>query len=137
MLDLVLQSLVGLGLMEAIDRERGEVAAGEDRLRRAEEETPAKLDELTEREERRAAERETLVERRQKCCQRLDSRLLAHYERIALKRRPAVGVLEGEVCPVCGVAVPTQRASEIKGARAVHACSGCHRLLVPAQALQK
>jgi predicted nucleic acid-binding Zn-ribbon protein len=126
-----------LELMEAIDRERGEVAAAQERLRRAEEETPARLDELIQREKRRAAERETLVERRQKSCQRLDSRLLAHYERIALKRRPAVGVFEAEVCPVCGVAVPTQRASEIRGARAVYACSGCHRLLVPAQALRE
>ncbi len=126
-----------LELMEAIDRGRGEVAAAEDRLRRAEEETPAQLDELTQRERRRVAERETLVERRQKSCQCLDSRLLAHYERVAVKRRPAVGVFETEVCPVCGVAVPTQRASEIKSARAVHACSSCHRLLVPAQALRE
>lgn len=124
-----------LELMEAIDRERGEVAAGEDRLRRAEEETPARLDELTQRERRRAAEREALDERRQKSCQRLDARLLAHYERVAIKRRPAVGVIEGEICPVCSVAVPTQRASEIKRAIAVHACASCHRLLVPAQAL--
>ena len=86
-----------LELMEAIDQVRGEVAGGELALQRAEERTPTELDEISERERRLAAERETLLERRQKVCQRLDADLLAHYERVARQRRPAVGIFEGEI----------------------------------------
>ena len=125
-----------LELMESIDQVRGELAAAGDRLQGAEERTPTQLDELTEREKRLTAEREALLERREKACQQLDSSLLAHYERVVQQRRPAIGIFEGEVCPVCRIAVPTSRASEIQRAQKVHACSGCRRLLVPAQALQ-
>jgi predicted nucleic acid-binding Zn-ribbon protein len=126
-----------LELMESIDQVRGELAAGEDALRRAEERTPAQLDEIAQRERRLAAERERLLERREKTCQRLDADLLAHYERVAQQRRPAVGIFEGEVCPECRIAVPTLRASEIKRALKVHTCSSCQRLLVPARALSE
>ena len=126
-----------LELMESIDQVRGELAAAEDRLQRAEERAPTQLEELSEREKRLTAEREALLERREKACQRLDVSLLAHYERVAQQRRPAVGIFEGEVCPVCRITLPTMRASEIQRAQKVHACSSCHRLLVPVQALRE
>jgi predicted nucleic acid-binding Zn-ribbon protein len=124
-----------LELMEAIDQGRGEVAGAEDRLQRAEERAPTQLEELSRREERLTAEREALLERREKACQRLDARLLVRYERVAQKRRPAVGIVEGEICPECGIALPTMRASEIQRAVKVHACANCQRLLVTAQAV--
>jgi predicted nucleic acid-binding Zn-ribbon protein len=126
-----------LELMESIDQVRGELAAAEGRLQRAEERTPTQLDELSVREKRLTAEREALLERREKACQRLDASLLAHYERVAQQRRPAVGIFEGEVCPECRITLPTMRASEIQRAQKVHACSSCHRLLVPVQALRE
>jgi predicted nucleic acid-binding Zn-ribbon protein len=126
-----------LELMEAIDQVRGEVAAAESRLQEAEERSPAQLDEISRREGQLTAERETLLERREKACQRLDAQLLAHYERVAQKRRPAVGIFEGKVCPECRIALPTMRASEIQRAERVHACSSCQRLLVPVQALSE
>jgi predicted nucleic acid-binding Zn-ribbon protein len=126
-----------LELMEAIDQVRGEVAAAESRLQEAEERSPAQLDEISRREGQLTAERETLLERREKACQRLDAQLLAHYERVAQKRRPAVGIFEGKVCPECRIALPTMRASEIQRAEKVHACSSCQRLLVPVQALSE
>jgi predicted nucleic acid-binding Zn-ribbon protein len=125
-----------LELMESIDRVRGEVAAAESRLQEAEERAPARLDEISQREQRLTEEREALLERREKACQRLDARLLAHYERVAQQRRPAVGVFEGKVCPVCRITLPTMRASEIQRAEKVHACSSCQRLLVPVQAMR-
>jgi predicted nucleic acid-binding Zn-ribbon protein len=125
-----------LELMESIDQVRGELAAAEERLRVAEEQTPARLDEVSEREKRLTAERETLLDRREKACECLDASLLAHYERVAQQRRPAVGIFEGEVCPECQITVPTSRASEIQRAEKVHACSSCRRLLVPAHALR-
>jgi len=124
-----------LELMEAIDQVRGEVAAAESRLQGAEERSPAQLDEISRREGQLTAERETLLERREKACQRLDARLLAHYERVAQRRRPAVGIFEGEVCPECGIALPTTRAGEVQRAEKVHTCGNCQRLLVPAQAV--
>jgi len=126
-----------LELMESIDQLRGELAAAEDRLQRAEERAPTQLDELSEREKRLTAEREALLERREKACQSLDASLLAHYERVAQQRRPAVGIVEGGICPECRIALPTMRANEIQRAEKVHACSSCHRLLVPAQALRE
>ena len=126
-----------LELMESIDQLRGEVSAAEDRLQRAEERAPTQLDELSEREKRLTAESEALLERREKAGHRLDASLLAHYERVAQQRRPAVGIVEGETCSECRMALPTMRASEIQRAQKVHACSCCHRLLVPVQALRE
>jgi len=126
-----------LELMESIDRVRGELAEAVDRLQRAEEQTPGRLEELSVREKRLTAESEALLERREKTGQRLDASLLAHYERVAQQRRPAVGIFEGKICPECRIAVPTMRASEIQRAQKVHACSSCRRLLVPAQALRE
>jgi len=126
-----------LELMESIDQLRRQLAAAEDRLQGAEARAPTQLEELSAREKRLTAEREALLERREKAGQRLDASLLAHYERIAQQRRPAVGIFEGKVCPVCRITVPTMRASEIQQAKKVHACSSCHRLLVPAQALRE
>jgi predicted nucleic acid-binding Zn-ribbon protein len=126
-----------LELMEAIDQVRGEVAVAESRLQEAEERSPAQLDEISRREGQLTAERETLLERREKACQCLDAELFAHYERVAQKRRPAVGIFEGKVCPECRIALPTMRASEIQRAEKVHACSTCQRLLVPVQALSE
>jgi len=126
-----------LELMESIDQLRGELAAAEDRLQGAEERAPTQLDELSVREKRLTAEREALLERREKACQSLDASLLAHYERVAQQRRPAIGIFEGEICPECRITVPTMRASEIQQAKKVHACSGCRRLLVPARALHE
>lgn len=126
-----------LELMESIDRVRGELAEAEGRLQEAEEQTPARLEELSLSEKRLTAEREALLERREKAGQQLDASLLAHYERVAQQRRPAVGIFEGKVCPECRIAVPTMRASEIQRAQKVHACSSCRRLLVPAQALRE
>ena len=112
-----------------------DLCLAEDRLQGAEERTPGQLDELSEREERLTVKREALLERRGKACQHIDPSLLAHYERVAQQRRPAVGIFEGGLCPECQIAVPTSRASEIQRAEKVHACSSCRRLLVPAQAL--
>jgi len=126
-----------LELMESIDQVRGELTAAEDRLQRAEERAPNQLEELSVREKRRTAEREALLERREKACQSLDASLLAHYERVAQQRRPAVGIVEGGICPECRIALPTMRANEIQRAEKVHACSSCHRLLVPVQALRE
>jgi predicted nucleic acid-binding Zn-ribbon protein len=126
-----------LELMESIDQLRGEVAAAEDRLQQAEAQAPSQLDALSDREKRLRAESEALLERREKACQRLDASLLAHYERVAQQRRPAVGIFEGKICPECRITLPTSRASEIQRAERVHACSSCHRLLVPVQALRE
>jgi predicted nucleic acid-binding Zn-ribbon protein len=126
-----------LELMESIDQVRGELAAAESRLREAEEQAPAQLEEISERERQLTEQHEVLLKRREQACQRLDARLLAHYERVAKQRRPAVGIFEGKLCPVCRIALPTSRASEIQRAEKVHACSSCQRLLVPVQALSE
>ena len=124
-----------LELMESIDQLRGELAAAESRLLESEERGPAQLEEISERERQLTEQHQTLLERREKACQHLDARLLAHYERVAQQRRPAVGIFEGTVCPECRIALPTSRASEIQRAEKVHACSSCQRLLVPVRAL--
>jgi predicted nucleic acid-binding Zn-ribbon protein len=126
-----------LELMEAIDQVRGEMAAAESRLQEAEERAPAQLDEVSRREGKLTAERETLLERREKACQRLDAQLLARYERVAQRRRPAVGIFEEKVCPECRIVLPIMRASEIQRAEKVHTCSSCQRLLVPVQVLSE
>lgn len=56
--------------------------------------------------------------------------LLNHYERIARKRRPAVVILNHELCGGCRVGIPPQQFIEILRAEKVITCGNCGRILL-------
>ncbi len=82
-------------------------------------------------------ERSQLLARREKEIVGIERELLTRYDRVALKHKPAVVVTPGKACPLCHMAVPAQRASEMKREGAVYTCGGCQRLLVSPKALRE
>lgn len=60
----------------------------------------------------------------------LDAKILAVYERVAARRRPALALVSGEVCVGCRVGIPAQNYLEIiKGERLI-TCENCKRILL-------
>jgi predicted nucleic acid-binding Zn-ribbon protein len=119
-----------LELMEAIDRAGAQLSEAERTFGELEGAAPAQLGQIAEREQRFQGERSVLLLRREKETDGIERDLFQHYERIAARYAPAVVVLPDKACPKCQMAVPAQRAAEIRRAEAVYECGGCRRLLV-------
>ena len=113
-----------LELMEAIDQARLQVAAAEESFRKLESAAPDQLGEIGKRQKHFETERSQLLARREKEVVGIERELLTRYERVALKHKPAVVVTPGKACPLCHMAVPAQRASEMKREGAVYTCGG-------------
>ncbi|MCH8084422.1 MAG: hypothetical protein IH885_09330 [Myxococcales bacterium] len=62
--------------------------------------------------------------------------LLAHYERIAKRRRPAVILVKEERCGGCRVGIPPQSFNEIIRMEEIVTCGNCARILVHAEKLE-
>lgn len=61
--------------------------------------------------------------------QQIDSSALAHYERIAQKRRPAITEALDQKCSACNVMVRPQRYSELLSGSVLVTCDSCGRIL--------
>ena len=71
-----------------------------------------------------------LREQRDAAASRLETRLLARYEKIATRRRPAVTMVAAQTCQGCRVGIPPQLVIEIRRGEEPIACPNCARLLV-------
>ena len=71
-----------------------------------------------------------LREARDAAAARLEVRLLARYEKIATRRRPAVTMVVAQTCQGCRVGIPPQLVIEILRGEEPVACPTCARLLV-------
>ena len=60
--------------------------------------------------------------------------LLARYDRIAGRRRPAVAIADKGRCMGCHVGLPPQLLLEMRRGVGLHTCSNCQRILVLANA---
>ena len=125
-----------LELMEAIDRAGAQLLAAEKSFGELESAAPQQLAKIAEREQSFQGQRNELLGSREKQAVGIERELLEHYERIAARHAPAVIVLPGKACPRCQMAVPAQRAAEIRRAEAVYECGGCRRLLVCPDAVE-
>ena len=125
-----------LELMERIDGARTELADEEGRLAEHEVRAPEQLAELAERERKLSQERTQLLERRLKECDGIPRDVLSRYDLIAAKRSPAILVLRGSACPTCQMAVPAQRAIEIRRGDLFYTCASCRRILIPEEAIE-
>ena len=134
--DLADELRVHFELMETIDQAKSQVAEAEETFRQLESSAPGQLEEIGKRQAHFEAEHAKLLSRRGDEIVGIEAQLLARYERIAVKHKPAVVVMPANICPRCQMAVPAQRVSEIKRSVAVHACGGCQRLLVCPDALK-
>ncbi len=124
------QETAVLESMETIDAARQRKAQVDAEIA----ETTDRLDgEGREREERRQTlEKEISALRgsRDEVASKVESGLLARYEKISLRRRPAIVVLTGELCTGCRVGIPPQLYNQMLEGLSVVACQSCQRLLI-------
>ena len=120
-----------LEVMEAVDEAGSALADAETAQSELASRATERRADIGVLEEREQADGSASSERRIKQVERTDSKLLARYERVGLRRRPVVVVLVATSCPACHIVVPPQRLIEIRRADEIYACSGCLRLLLP------
>jgi predicted nucleic acid-binding Zn-ribbon protein len=120
-----------LEAMEAIDSAR-------ERLSQAEKQAEATLAGVAEQErvtDLREKELDARIAQlrgsREALCQELDAELLAQYQRIASRRRPAIARVRDEMCLGCRIHLPPQQQIELMRGEVLITCSRCHRILIP------
>jgi predicted nucleic acid-binding Zn-ribbon protein len=60
----------------------------------------------------------------------VDAAMLQRYDRIAVRRRPAVAIADRGKCMGCHVSVPPQVVLELRRGAALQTCGNCQRILV-------
>lgn len=119
-----------LEAMETIDDARAALAAAENDLRESQTRAGAEEEAVAKREDELRAELERQRERRNQCAAAVGSDLLARYERIAARRKPAVAVVVDEVCLGCHTRIPPQQSLQLLRGGTLQTCSRCQRILV-------
>ena len=61
---------------------------------------------------------------------KLDAKILAVYEKILKRRRPALALVSNEMCQGCRVGIPAQNYIEILKGERIITCGNCHRILI-------
>ena len=82
------------------------------------------------REEQLQRELAELNARRVEVGPKLDAKVLAVYEKILKRRRPALALVSDEMCQGCRVGIPAQNYIEILKGERIITCGNCHRILV-------
>jgi predicted nucleic acid-binding Zn-ribbon protein len=116
--------------MEAVENaaealERAEGADGEARARQE-----SGLRELAAREERIRSELAELNAERDAVGPKLDAAILAVYEKVASRKRPALALVREERCEGCRVGIPAQNYIEILKGERIVTCGNCQRILL-------
>jgi predicted nucleic acid-binding Zn-ribbon protein len=119
-----------LECMESIEAAGGSVSHAEEEATAVREQVDAESKSLDEREKVLQAELDRLRAERDRLCARIDSGILAQYNRIASRRRPAVVRISQEMCLGCRVNIPPQNYIEILKAERIITCGHCHRILI-------
>lgn len=119
-----------LELMDAVQAARREVEEAERGLSRAEGDLRERRQALEVRSEELAKERARADAERAGIAAAIESGVLARYERILERRRPALALLENGVCMGCRVGVPPQRIVEVRAGQDLVTCGSCKRILV-------
>ena len=122
--------------MEAIERARGQLAeiekqVGEDRSR-----LEAERSAFDARDTECTSEIGRLQELRSQVGPAVGREMLAHYERVAKRRRPAVILVKEERCGGCRVGIPPQSYIEIIRGEEIVTCGNCARILVHAEKVE-
>lgn len=116
--------------MEAIETGRQTLADAEAKERDTRASVERERVELDGRQQKLEAELTALEAERASVGPQLDAKILALYERIASRRRPALALVSGEMCEGCRVGIPAQNYLEIiKGERLI-TCESCKRILL-------
>jgi predicted nucleic acid-binding Zn-ribbon protein len=116
--------------MEVIEVSSVSVSEGEVEVAAIREQAATEEKALDEREKVLEVEVARLRGERAALCARIESGVLAHYMRIASRRRPAVVCIAHEMCLGCRVNIPPQNYIEILKAERIITCGNCHRILI-------
>ncbi len=119
-----------LELMDEIDEARTLLAATEEDRRTSHARLDAEGRSLDVREEQLLKELARVRAARSETCAAIDHELLAHYERVASRRQPAVALVSGELCLGCQVRLPPQQYIELLSGDRIVTCGSCTRILV-------
>lgn len=122
--------------MDAIERARGQLAEVEKQVVETRSRLEAERSAFDARDAECTSEIERLQTLRSEVGPGVGRELLAHYERIAKRRRPAVILVKEERCEGCRVGIPPQSFIEIIRMEAIVTCGNCARILVHAEKLE-
>jgi predicted nucleic acid-binding Zn-ribbon protein len=122
-----------LEAMEGIERARGALERARGGVKG--------IDERTAQQERVIAEREKSLDQtlgnlrrdREALVGGVDAALLARYDRIITRRRPAVALAMKGSCMGCHVTIPPQTLLELRRGERLNTCGNCQRILVLAE----
>jgi len=116
--------------MEAVEGARAALAACEADERQTRERVEAEERSVDARDEQLRAELVSLGAERDEVGPRLDAKILAAYEKIAARRRPALALVTNEMCEGCRVGIPAQNYIEILKGERIITCGNCQRILL-------
>jgi predicted nucleic acid-binding Zn-ribbon protein len=120
-----------LEAMDAIETSKGARRAAEEAVRGVSERSARQAEELGQREAALAARAAELDVARREAVEKIPVELLAHYDKITARHRPAVVRVRQETCQGCRVHIPPQLAVELIRGSKVLWCTHCQRILVP------
>jgi predicted nucleic acid-binding Zn-ribbon protein len=120
-----------LEAMESIETSRSALRTAEDAVRNVSERAARQSAELDQREAALSARAVELELARREAVEKIAPELLAQYEKISARHRPAVVRVRQETCQGCRVHIPPQLAVELIRGNRVLACTHCQRILVP------
>lgn len=123
-----------LEAMEAIEACAAEVSAAEAAAKGARERAESEERALAVREGELALRIAALRERRGEAKGQIERGLVELYERVAVRKRPAVVIVTRGMCTGCRVDIPPQSVVDLQSRKRVVTCERCQRILVPADA---
>jgi predicted nucleic acid-binding Zn-ribbon protein len=101
-----------------------------------ESETAARLAEMEQRGEALGREQKETEEARTALCGSIDPSALQTFARVARRKRPAVALVENEVCMGCRVGIPPQLYVDAIEGNSLVACRTCKRILILPRVLE-
>jgi predicted nucleic acid-binding Zn-ribbon protein len=119
-----------LELMEGVEETRRALANAERELESRGAEIQQERQALEIRGEGLSAEQAQAQEERARVAAGLEAGALRSYERILTRRRPAIALVQKEVCMGCRVGIPSQRFMDVLDGKNLVMCGGCRRILI-------
>jgi predicted nucleic acid-binding Zn-ribbon protein len=116
--------------MDAVEAARTATENAETLDREASDRKEAEVREIEARAERLEAELAQLNAERDAVGPMLDVAILAAYEKIAKRKRPALALVKHDTCEGCRVGIPAQNYIEILKGEELVTCGNCQRILL-------
>jgi predicted nucleic acid-binding Zn-ribbon protein len=116
--------------MDAVEAAREALAAAQAEERETRERLDSETGDVDAREGQLEGELARLNEQRDQVGPKLDAKILAVYEKISSRRRPALALVSEEMCEGCRVGIPAQNYIEILKGDRIITCGNCHRILL-------